>query len=52
MHSSTALHGALLAALAALLWGTAGTAQSFISPEGPDALWVGALRLIFSMAFF
>lgn len=52
MLNSTAIRGALLAATAALLWGTAGTAQSFITRDGPDALWVGAMRLIFSMAFF
>lgn len=49
---SSAARGVFFAATAAVLWGTAGTAQSFISPGGPDALWVGALRLIFSMLFF
>lgn len=44
--------GAGCAAAAAVLWGTAGTAQSFVSPGGPDPFWVGALRLVFSALFF
>lgn len=46
------LAGAASAAAAAILWGTAGTAQSFVSAGGPDPVWVGALRLAFSSAFF
>ena len=44
--------GAGCAAAAAVLWGTAGTAQSFVSAGGPDPFWVGALRLFFSGVFF
>lgn len=37
--------------LAAMLWGTTGTAQT-LAPAGLPAHWVGALRLLFSGAFF
>lgn len=44
--------GSLLAATAAMLWGSAGTAQSFISPVGLNTLWVGTFRLLFACSFF
>ena len=37
--------------LAAMLWGTTGTAQTLV-PAGLPAPWVGALRLLVSGAFF
>ncbi|HCL85741.1 MAG TPA: EamA family transporter [Comamonadaceae bacterium] len=37
--------------LAAMLWGTTGTAQS-LAPAGLSPYWVGALRLVFASAFF
>ncbi len=37
--------------LAAMLWGTTGTAQTLV-PAGLPAHWVGALRLLVSSAFF
>ena len=43
--------GALLVAAAAALWGTVGTAQTFIV-GGLAPAWVGALRLIFASVFF
>lgn len=43
--------GIALAAIAASLWGTAGTAQSFITPGGLSTLWVGAFRVLFACAF-
>lgn len=43
--------GALLVAAAAALWGTVGTAQTFIV-GGLTPAWVGALRLIFASVFF
>lgn len=44
--------GSLLAVIAAMLWGSAGTAQSFITQDGLNTLWVGAFRLLFACAFF
>ncbi len=46
-----ALSGMLMVVLAAMLWGTTGTAQT-LAPAGLPAHWVGALRLLFSAAFF
>ena len=37
--------------LAAMLWGTTGTAQT-LAPAGLPAYWVGALRLLVSGVFF
>ena len=48
---SRALGGILMVLMAAMLWGTTGTAQA-LSPAGLPAHWVGALRLIFSGLFF
>jgi DME family drug/metabolite transporter len=45
------LRGVLMVLLAALCWGTTGTAQSFGS-GATSAYWVGALRLLASGAFF
>jgi DME family drug/metabolite transporter len=45
------LRGVLMVLLAALCWGTTGTAQSFAPPTLP-AYWVGALRLGVSALFF
>ena len=41
----------LMVLLAAMLWGTTGTAQA-LSPAGLPAHWVGSLRLVFSSLFF
>lgn len=49
--SSSSLHGVVLVLLAALLWGTTGTAQSF-APSGMPPIWVGALRLAMAAGFF
>ncbi|MBK7061594.1 MAG: EamA family transporter [Rubrivivax sp.] len=45
------LQGVLMVLLAAVCWGTTGTAQSFVPPSLP-AYWVGALRLAVSALFF
>jgi DME family drug/metabolite transporter len=45
------LRGVTLVLLAALCWGTTGTAQSFGS-GATSAYWVGALRLLVSALFF
>lgn len=41
----------VLVLLAAMLWGTTGTAHSF-APADMSAVWVGALRLVMASAFF
>ena len=46
-----ALRGILMVLLAAMLWGTTGTAQSLV-PAGLPAHWVGALRLLAAAVFF
>jgi len=46
-----ALAGMCMVLLAAMLWGTTGTAQTLV-PAGLPAHWVGALRLLVSGAFF
>jgi DME family drug/metabolite transporter len=48
-HSST--RGITLVLLAAMLWGTTGTAQS-LAPAGLSPYWVGALRLATASIFF
>jgi len=48
---NTPLTGALMVLLAAMLWGTTGTAQS-MAPAQLPAQWVGALRLAMSALFF
>ncbi len=45
------MRGVLMVLLAALCWGTTGTAQSF-APPTLSAYWVGALRLAASALFF
>ena len=45
------IRGVVMVLLAALCWGTTGTAQSFAPPTLP-AYWVGALRLLASAGFF
>ncbi len=45
------LAGTLMVLLAAMLWGTTGTAQS-LAPAQLPAQWVGALRLAMSALFF
>lgn len=45
------LRGVTMVLLAALCWGTTGTAQSFAPPTLPS-YWVGALRLAASSLFF
>ena len=47
-----ALSGFLLAALAAVLWGTTGTVQTFIQSPTLSPLWVGALRVLCACLFF
>ncbi|WP_326537603.1 DMT family transporter [Pseudorhodoferax sp.] len=44
-------HGVLMVLLAALAWGTTGTAQSF-APSTLSPVWLGALRLLVSAVFF
>ena len=46
-----AMTGIGMVLLAAILWGTTGTAQTLV-PAGLPAHWVGALRLLFSGIFF
>lgn len=45
------LAGTGMALAAAALWGTTGTAQSFM-PAQTSPYWVGALRLVIAIAFF
>ena len=45
------LRGVGMVLLAAMLWGTTGTAQT-LAPAGFSAYWVGALRLVVSAGFF
>lgn len=49
--TSAAAGGIGLVLLAAVLWGTTGTAQSF-APDGASPLWTGALRLAAAACFF
>ncbi len=51
MKSSLTIRGMLMVLLAAMLWGTTGTAQSLV-PAGLPAHWVGALRLLVAGLFF
>lgn len=44
--------GALCVACAAVLWGTAGTAQTFLDAGELSPLWVAALRLFFAASLF
>ena len=46
-----AIVGMCMVLLAAMLWGTTGTAQTLV-PAGLPAHWVGALRLLVSSLFF
>ena len=46
-----AVRGMVMVLLAAMLWGTTGTAQSLL-PPGLPAHWVGALRLLVAGVFF
>lgn len=48
---SSSFQGVVWVLLAAVLWGTTGTAQSAASGALPAA-WVGALRLVFAGGFF
>jgi len=48
-HHST--RGIALVLLAAMLWGTTGTAQSLV-PGGLSPYWIGALRLVIASGFF
>ena len=50
-HTHAAAGGIGLVLLAAVLWGTTGTAQSF-APGGASPLWTGALRLAAAALFF
>ena len=45
------MRGVLMVLLAAVCWGTTGTAQTF-APPTLSAYWVGALRLLASAVFF
>ena len=49
--SSHSGRGIALVLLAAMLWGTTGTAQS-LAPATLSPYWVGALRLVIASAFF
>jgi DME family drug/metabolite transporter len=49
--SQHSLRGIAMVLLAALLWGTTGTAQSLARAQ-LSPLWVGALRLVFASVFF
>ena len=48
---NASLLGTLLALSAAVLWGTTGTAQSFVAGQS-SPYWIGALRLLVASAFF
>lgn len=50
-HSNKAIRGIVLVALAAMLWGTTGTAQSFANTS-LSPYWVGTLRLAIASLFF
>lgn len=45
------LRGMIMVVIAAMLWGTTGTAQSFVPPQ-LSSYWVGTLRLVVAAAFF
>lgn len=49
--SADTRRGITMILLAAMLWGTTGTAQSFL-PSGLPSVWVGALRLLVASLFF
>lgn len=49
--TASSLPGIALVLLAAMLWGTTGTAQS-LAPATLSPYWVGALRLVIGSAFF
>lgn len=51
LQPSSSLHGVVLVLLAAMLWGTTGTAQSF-APLTLSPYWVGALRMAMAAVFF
>ena len=51
MHLSPSTRGLALIVLAAMLWGTSGTAQS-LAPAQLSPYWVGALRVAFAAAYF
>ncbi|MEZ5702210.1 MAG: EamA family transporter [Burkholderiaceae bacterium] len=48
---NASLRGMAMVVLAAILWGTTGTAQSFAPPQ-LSSYWVGTLRLVMAAAFF
>lgn len=50
-HTSHSTRGIALVLLAAMLWGTTGTAQS-LAPAQLSPYWVGALRLAIASGFF
>jgi len=45
------LTGTIMALAAAVLWGTTGTAQTFVASQS-SPYWIGALRLLIASAFF
>ena len=49
--NTASLRSIAMVLLAAMLWGTTGTAQS-LAPAGLSPYWVGALRLAVASAFF
>lgn len=51
MTTSHSTRGIAMVLLAAMLWGTTGTAQS-LAPAGLSPYWVGALRLAVASGFF
>jgi len=51
MDKHNSLRGAGMVLLAAVIWGTTGTAQT-LAPAGFSSYWVGALRLVVATVFF
>ena len=49
--TASSLPGIALVLLAAMLWGTTGTAQS-LAPDQLSPYWIGALRLAVASVFF
>ena len=48
---NSSLTGIAMALAAATLWGTTGTAQSFVAGQS-SPYWIGALRLLIASGFF
>lgn len=50
--ASIVVRGALMCAMAAVLWGTVGAAQAVLPTGGASPYWLAVLRLVFAVAVF